>query len=216
MNYKNRKLFKKYAFTGNLNDDSINEVLHLPYIYFNQSQDEIKEDPKTSEKEKEDLKLQLSLFQKLSDEKKEDKSQIIERIKFLIELTSNEIAAQRERKAQMEEKSGFLIATWGIVFSLTADKIEKTPFILTVAIVSLVFCALSIYVMKFDHYKFESRINNFISTYESEEMFYIRILIGITNSWEYNNTKMDDKSKLYTAALVSTSFYSIVTAWNIL
>lgn len=215
MNFKNRKLFKKYAFTGNLNSDSINKVLNYSSIVFDQPQDKIIEDPKTRDTDIRDLKLQLSLYRKLLDENKEDKRQIIERIKFLIELTSNEIAAQRERKAQMEEKSGFLLATWGIIFSLTADKIGKNIFILTLAIVSLILCGFSIYVMKFNHYKFESRINNFLSTCESEEMFYIRILDGITNSWEFNNDKINDKSKLYTAALVFTSLYSIATAWTI-
>lgn len=177
---------------------------------------EIDSDEKKSDIE--DVKLQLKLYLKLKEKRSTNgEPNIPDSIKHLIDLTRGDIEAQHERKIQIDARAGMLLASWGIIITfinnLNAEIITKNISVPICATLSAILCIQSIYTMKFKHFGFESKPNNFISTIENEEMYYIRVLAGLTNVWSDNEKKLKIKVKLFRCALIFTLIFSLAVIW---
>ena len=247
-----RELFKKYAFTGHLDDNTIDNIvcynnkkeipphnfidkiilwrISIPqniYNFFNKKIEEHKKKHKKEnqsynfigffgrKKDAKDLEIQRDLYVQLLEKKKNtNNTEIPSSCKDLIELTQFEIESQQERKSQFEQRSGFILATWGIIFSLSDSSLYiKNKWTLLFAICSLFFSIASLWPMKFGHYLIESKRNNYLSTVCCEELFYIRILTGLTNVWLYNEKRLSRKSALFKGSLLSIMAYAIAVIY---
>lgn len=162
----------------------------------------------------EDYELQLRLYSHMIENREKDGSKEVARIpdslKNLIELTHTEIESQHDRKAQIEARGGYLLAAWGIVLTITdSDMFYDHIFVTLLAVVSVIFCIFSLNVIPHLHYRLESTKNNYTSIIDSDELFYIRILYGLTNVWKYNNKKLKAKALCLSLAIDFTLIYTI-------
>lgn len=203
-NENENELLSNYLFTGNLKDDEIDEFINS---ILSEKKNYYFSDNDNSDYNM--LKRQCYIYRQLK------KSSVGETdYEMLLHYMYEEMKQQYIRKSQIESRAGFLMALWGILFSIVCgmkrDVIQNlyvnytVMFVLLVAsgIISIVLLALCIWSGKVIFYKFSSRKNNLITALEHPEIWRTRLMEGSSNSYISNENKLTTKGNLFNAAIV--------------
>lgn len=145
----------------------------------------------------------------------------IDVLKDLIQLTDNEINRQLIRKEQIETRSGFLVALWGITLGVTIDLFtgcegcsynENLIFIIFLGItcifslISLMWCIKGTTIYR---YKFRDMRNYIICNgeYKTYEEYLLDKYEQLTDAWDKNELVVSRKYKSLTWGIILLSVY---------
>lgn len=166
------------------------------------------------------IKRQKEIFKILEEESNDDARN---GIKELIEDVKSEIEHQYIRKEHVENRMGFIMALWGIVVAsalttyndackgtIKPDRITVLFLVeLILGIVSLIVIAIGLRSIEIRHFDFSDRKTNYYCAATNINMFHVRELEILTNVWERNEKKINNKVIVGDVALFLTFMFII-------
>ncbi len=149
-------------------------------------------------------------------------------VQQLIDLTVEEIRIQYIRKEHFENKTGFLLALWGILltaiiqnrkliiaqnqllgmeFSIVSLKMILSVLIIAIGIIAMFFLCKTLFSTDYMHFDFSDREYNFKCAVEDKALFLIVQLQTMTDVWQLNEDAISDKAKNFDRALFFTIIF---------
>jgi len=181
----------------------------------------------TSPHRQELIKHQKYLYTKTNDITLEKTA-----IKDLVYLINDDIKNQYSFKQDIENKTGFLMALWGVLSASAFDtKIIETLicnisapdvsiFCITTNIILLLVLAFSglfvlieivlvFHTSEYSQVPYNDKTIYHRIAVDDQNMFWVRMLEVTTNVWEKNNNTNDEKFKHFIRAVYSTGIFAL-------
>lgn len=178
------------------------------------------------EEAKRKIELQRHVFETLKLEMVSIEDTALPR---LLDMTIHEIDTQYVRKEHFENRFGFLIAFWGILFGvvLQSDIIDRFRMLVAkdgllkyTSIVSLIVCIITgflslLFIMKglitrkYYRFNFEDRDINYRCAIDDVDMAYIYMLEVCSNSRDKNEILNDKKARYVNLSIVFIGLFCV-------
>ena len=221
-----KKLFDELKINDGISLSKKELDLAKKYLCFYSLQSSTDENVDETEEHK--VKRQILTYDKLRQNK--DESAVV----YLINTTDMEIDRQYERKNQFENRTGFIMAIWGILLGIIVDNGDalfsinpslSASYIIMcfVNILILFFGGISLYYIfgtlkpvKMNALSVCERDYNYGSAVEDKFVFYVSMLEIISNCFEMNERIITEKSVKYLKAMRYTVVWMLLIAISLL
>lgn len=212
-----KELLSNYLFTGKLEDDEIDAFLNT--ILSGNKKYDFSDNDNTYYNM---LKRQCYIYRQLKGKSIENTD-----YEMLLHYMYEDMKQQYTRKSQIETRAGFLMALWGILFSIVCDMKKdfiqnlflkssiKIVLLIAAGAISILFLALCIWSGKVHFYTFESRKNNLITALEHPEIWKTRLMEGSSNSYISNERVLKRKGWFFNVAVVSLGVFMLMIGFVI-
>lgn len=223
---KTKKLFDELKINDGIRLSKKELDLAKKYLCFYSLQSSTDENVDETDEHK--VKRQILTYDKLRQNK--DESAVV----YLINKTDMEIDRQYERKNQFENRTGFIMAIWGILLGIIVDNGDalfsinpslSASYIIMcfVNILILFFGGISLYYIfgtlkpvKMNALSVCERDYNYGSAVEDKFVFYVSMLEIISNCFEKNERIITEKSVKYLKAMRYTVVWMLLIAISLL
>jgi len=223
---KTKKLFDELKINDGIRLSKKELDLAEKYLCFYSLQSSTDENVDETEEHK--VKCQILTYDKLHQNK--DESAVV----YLINKTDMEIDRQYERKNQFENRTGFIMAIWGILLGIIVDNGDalfsinpslSASYIIMcfVNILILFFGGIYLYYIfgtlkpvKMNAFSVCERDYNYGSAVEDKFVFYVSMLEIISNCFEMNERIITEKSVKYLKAMRYTVVWMLLIAISLL
>lgn len=160
-------------------------------------------------------------------------SSVADRIQVLINLTKDEIDKQFERKSNIENRCGFILALWGIIIGILLNTDYGTilneiqdagntlwasylkwmlRIIATIMILAIIAIIRTLWSDKLSRFRVEDVNENYITAVRDGNLMYTVMLEYYTKVWTDNEKIINKKGKSQNAALILVIAASVLTA----
>lgn len=213
MTDEEKKVFVKYAFTGEYDEEEALSLLEneqgiVTDSVHTQLNDTIYH-----------IGRQYYLYTQLLDDPLKDK---YKRLQMYIENVKSELAQQYTRKSQMESKAGFVLAAWGAFTVFVLDKVimqgEKHTelnvwigILIVVGILALLGLLFVVLSKTVSVYNFEAKWNDYYAAMEHKEMAIVRFAEGYRNAHQANEKRLMINGILLNVSIILMFVYVILT-----
>ena len=170
---------------------------------------------------KDRIELQWILYNVMQAKTDTDK----EGIKELIKMISVEIEHQYVRKEHMENRSGFILALWGVIIGFVFNNKDLLKIdinfddgcvgvlqllIILFGVLSMTALFLCLKSIGMKHFGLEDRKTNYLCALENMDMFHVRTLEILMNIWSANEKAVNGRGKMCTLSLVLVFIFALL------